>query len=87
MTTISEFYLSRTGVVTDDAFRNSRGCTMTCPDCGGFGFVAGELAGGRAKCLRCDGSGRVAAPQLGRAAEVEELEALVAPTGPKPKST
>jgi hypothetical protein len=57
---------------------------MTCPDCEGFGFVAGELAGGRVKCLRCSGSGHIVNPRLSQALESDENELVVPASTARP---
>lgn len=73
MDIIGEFYLSCGGMVAEDAV-STWGTIMTCPDCEGFGFVVGELTGGRVKCLRCQGSGHVVRPDA--AHPLDELEDL-----------
>jgi hypothetical protein len=59
---------------------------MTCPDCEGFGFVAGELAGGRVKCLRCSGSGHVVNPRLSQALESDQDELVVQSSAARPSA-
>jgi hypothetical protein len=59
---------------------------MTCPDCEGFGFVAGGLAGGRAKCLRCSGSGHVVNTRLSQAPESDEDELVIQAATARPSA-
>ena len=41
--------------------------TVSCPDCGGRGFVRGKWYRAENRCKRCDGYGRVSRKKVGPA--------------------